>query len=291
MTQLFHSSSPDPQPLPPEKRNLSGQSTSSIKPNSSNHFPERIRNFFRISVVSEGSGHLKTSSRFRQSRFLGGITKSRSIGVANEENPSKDRISPAANADLDLPHEYTQTSANQNKSDVSLSPQDPPPSKIDGAVGVNGQAGTTADHTSARKLRRVASAPGTQGLFQNSKSGERPSTADLGKVLNLQNNGLPLARANPSQGPVLPLTVTKGILSPGQMRQSKAFPRTYSSNSIKVKDVEVGPGSFDKIKIIGKGDVGKVYLVQEKKSSRFYAMKGLDLSHRLLPLRSGADVS
>jgi protein-serine/threonine kinase len=38
--------------------------------------------------------------------------------------------------------------------------------------------------------------------------------------------------------------------------------------------VEVGPASFDKIKLIGKGDVGKVYLVREKKSSRLYAMKG-----------------
>ena len=38
--------------------------------------------------------------------------------------------------------------------------------------------------------------------------------------------------------------------------------------------MEVGPGSFDKIKLLGKGDVGKVYLVREKKSSRLYAMKG-----------------
>ena len=62
--------------------------------------------------------------------------------------------------------------------------------------------------------------------------------------------------------------------SPGQLRQSIAFRRTYSSNSIKVRNVEVGPSSFDKIKLIGKGDVGKVYLVREKKSNRLYAMKG-----------------
>lgn len=39
--------------------------------------------------------------------------------------------------------------------------------------------------------------------------------------------------------------------------------------------MEVSPSSFDKIKLIGKGDVGKVYLVREKKSSRLYAMKGM----------------
>jgi protein-serine/threonine kinase len=70
------------------------------------------------------------------------------------------------------------------------------------------------------------------------------------------------------------IDMSKGIPTPGQIRQSVAFRRTYSSNSIKVRNVEVGPGSFDKIKLIGKGDVGKVYLVQEKKSSRLYAMKG-----------------
>lgn len=53
-----------------------------------------------------------------------------------------------------------------------------------------------------------------------------------------------------------------------------AFKRTYSSNSIKTKTVEVTPSSFQKIKLLGKGDVGKVYLVREKKTERLYAMKG-----------------
>lgn len=40
--------------------------------------------------------------------------------------------------------------------------------------------------------------------------------------------------------------------------------------------VEVGPGSFQKIKMLGRGDVGKVYLVREKKSGKLFAMKGDD---------------
>ena len=43
---------------------------------------------------------------------------------------------------------------------------------------------------------------------------------------------------------------------------------------MKVRTVEVGPSSFQKIKLLGKGDVGKVYLVREKKTERLYAMKG-----------------
>lgn len=52
------------------------------------------------------------------------------------------------------------------------------------------------------------------------------------------------------------------------------FRRTYSSNSIKIRDVEVGPNSFSKVKMLGKGDVGKVYLVREKKTEKLFAMKG-----------------
>lgn len=38
---------------------------------------------------------------------------------------------------------------------------------------------------------------------------------------------------------------------------------------------EIGPSSFHKIKLLGKGDVGKVYLVREKKTEKLFAMKVL----------------
>ena len=104
------------------------------------------------------------------------------------------------------------------------------------------------------------------------KNGERPATAELGKA--------PLAHdASTSMLALVDGNATNGIdnlgaLQPPNLRNAVAFRRTYSSNSIKVRNVEVGPSSFDKIKLIGKGDVGKVYLVREKKSSRLYAMKG-----------------
>lgn len=78
-----------------------------------------------------------------------------------------------------------------------------------------------------------------------------------------------------------------GVSSPGatlqppnggplaQLNSRGSFRRTYSSNSIKVKEVEVGPGSFSKIKMLGKGDVGKVYLVREKRTEKLFAMKVL----------------
>jgi len=135
----------------------------------------------------------------------------------------------------------------------------------------------------ARKLRRVASAPNAQGLFTKGVTGEnRPQTAEINKPSKLGQHSnmsasaistMDSAASSTDSTSLLPVPNINGI-SPGKLRNSVAFRRTYSSNSIKVRNVEVGPGSFDKIKLIGKGDVGKVYLVREKKSSRLYAMKG-----------------
>lgn len=43
-----------------------------------------------------------------------------------------------------------------------------------------------------------------------------------------------------------------------------------------VKKSKVGPETFKKIKIIGKGDVGRIYLVEHKENGKLYAMKVLE---------------
>ncbi|KAI9021493.1 kinase-like domain-containing protein [Phycomyces nitens] len=59
-----------------------------------------------------------------------------------------------------------------------------------------------------------------------------------------------------------------------QQRQENA-PRTYSTSSIKLRQIEVGPASFQKIRMLGKGDVGKVYMVRQKNTDKLFAMKVL----------------
>ncbi|KAF9910967.1 serine/threonine protein kinase, AGC [Linnemannia zychae] len=66
-----------------------------------------------------------------------------------------------------------------------------------------------------------------------------------------------------------------GGVSALDLRRAGTFRRTYSSNSIKKKSIEVTPSSFVKIRLLGKGDVGKVYLVRQKDTERLYAMKVL----------------
>ncbi|KZT72605.1 Pkinase-domain-containing protein [Daedalea quercina L-15889] len=155
----------------------------------------------------------------------------------------------------------------------------------------------------SRFIRRVASAPNAKGLFlrpgpgANTRNGllapgEPPHTVQENGLSDQGTNSLETVSSASSRGlPVRPqphraysttsvnVSKTKGRVTntqnaadgPGRM----AFRRTYSSHSIKVKSVEVGPQSFQKIKMLGRGDVGKVYLVREKKSGKLFAMKVL----------------
>lgn len=291
MTQLFSSSASTHTNMT-EKRTFSGASLSTNKQlnGSNSHVSQRIKNFFRINsnndnrkISDEGSGAAtpkNEKSGFRQSRFMPHISRNRSQTVASEGNPLDDTVSPTAHANPYFAHQGPPALRHHNEGSVPPSPPDTPAITRTKADGSSGDATTAGKEELARKLRRVASAPNAQGLFASGKSTERPQTAELGKqpVLHHPNSStLSMVETLPadSNGHLMPVETGKSIPSPGQIRQSVAFRRTYSSNSIKVRNVEVGPGSFDKIKLIGKGDVGKVYLVREKKSSRLYAMKGM----------------
>ncbi|KAF8268309.1 kinase-like domain-containing protein [Lactarius quietus] len=127
--------------------------------------------------------------------------------------------------------------------------------------------------------RRVASAPNAKGLFN---LGSRQSTVATKNGLLAPAAIIPATAPGMSSSnraprnlasPSLPKVAEK---EPSSRRPDKvAFRRTYSSNSIKVKTVEVSPSSFQKIKLLGRGDVGKVFLVREKKSGKLFAMKVL----------------
>ena len=278
------SSSPSIKATSNEKRAFSVVSMSSNKhTNSSNHFPQKLKNFFRISslgsntsVNSDGIIIPKSENKsFRQSKFLGSLSRNRSTTVASEGNVLEDGMSPTAHVNPYFAHQGPPTLRHHNEGSVPPSPPDTPGKTVNGVAGAKDQAITAGKEELARKLRRVASAPNAQGLF-TTKTNPRPGTAELGKEPLVQHlNNSTLSMLDQSKDHLSPISATNGLQSPSQIRSSLAFRRTYSSNSIKVRDVEVGPGSFDKIKLIGKGDVGKVYLVREKKSSRLYAMKGL----------------
>ncbi|KAF7331948.1 AGC/RSK protein kinase [Mycena kentingensis (nom. inval.)] len=143
--------------------------------------------------------------------------------------------------------------------------------------------------SASRFIRRVASAPNAKGLFSSHRSTTRngmlapadpipplPNVSSLEQgtdSLETLSSGSSRGRSQQGRGNTLVAPrVSNGMLEgPGKV----AFRRTYSSNSIKVRQVEVGPSSFVKLKMLGKGDVGKVYLVREKKTDKLFAMKVL----------------
>ncbi|KAK7948185.1 Protein kinase-like (PK-like) [Apiospora aurea] len=236
---------------------------------------QKIKNFFRIDLKSNhGSekekgldGSLKSneskSNVFRNTKFFSTVYHNRQRG-----QPLDEAMSPTAHAN---PYYALQghPGLRHHNGSVPPSPPDTPTLKISGPAGPAKPQPTNATKEElARKLRRVASAPNAHGLF-SSKGGkgsnERPATAELGKEPLMQH----------------PDSSTLGFVEKHAASDtaSLSVPDGDALGALpppaEVRTVEVGPASFDKIKLIGKGDVGKVYLVREKKSSRLYAMKVL----------------
>lgn len=287
------------------KRVFSGASLNS-NGKLNNSAGQKIKNFFRISSskhdVSNPQAEKPNSadgqqdgtrtpqshkennkSSLRNSRFIPHLGRSRSTTVASEGNPLDDGLSPTAHANPYFQHQGPPALRHHDDGSMPGTPPDSPSlsRKVAPENAQNGGGGGKEEL--ARKLRRVASAPNAQGLFKSKGSGSRPQstydeTTPLPKINGIGQHSnasaLSMVETVVAPGDILLPPGLEGVVTPGKLRNSIAFRRTYSSNSIKVRNVEVGPGSFDKIKLIGKGDVGKVYLVREKKSARLYAMKG-----------------
>jgi protein-serine/threonine kinase len=282
--------------------------------NGDTHFHQKVKGWFTRNSAnrdraaatdsSENQNHHHGSPRadtkssaFRQTTKFWTVGRLRSATTASEGNPlDAETLSPTAHANPYFAHQGQPGLRHHNEGSVPPSPPDTPsvnvnPPDDDGPGHAHDGKPETAAAAArreelARKLRRVASAPNAQGLFSKgagkggggegcgSTDDERPATAEIGKEL-LEEGGMSSAPKATSEGGLAPPDSDGlGSLPPPPSQSALAFRRTYSSNSIKVRNVEVGPQSFDKIKLIGKGDVGKVYLVREKKSSRLYAMKG-----------------
>ncbi|KAJ3521972.1 hypothetical protein NM688_g8943 [Phlebia brevispora] len=178
---------------------------------------------------------------------------------------------------------------------MTFTPTTPPASSRSGplspkVIGAN----------ASRFIRRVASAPNAKGLFSlGSKSASGTTTKNgllapadvmptiphneqgadsLETVSSASSRGRPTRQGRANSTSNVAKKTKDRVTSASAHNEGPgkiAFRRTYSSHSIKVKSVEVGPGSFLKIKMLGRGDVGKVYLVREKKSGKLFAMKVL----------------
>lgn len=136
-----------------------------------------------------------------------------------------------------------------NKSFTGLSGES---SRIDTEHGANDPSFLPQASGLRKTLRRVASAPLVHRM---------------------------LSEKTPPLEPAKEFDVNEHI---GELKITKARSRTYtlgrmySHLATKIMDIQVDPSCFVKIRLLGKGDVGKVFLVKEKALSRLYAMKVLN---------------
>ncbi|KAK4046268.1 serine/threonine protein kinase, AGC [Microbotryomycetes sp. JL201] len=133
----------------------------------------------------------------------------------------------------------------------------------------------TSSGSASSLTTNVTTLPSGSGASSLHKSSRQPSPARSKSSPSLaQKLSVPPASPGGTPSTLAPPSPSLSLNGAGVGPRS-AFRRTYSSSSIRVRSAEVGPSSFQKVKLLGKGDVGKVYLVKEKKTEKLFAMKVL----------------
>ncbi|EGW32834.1 uncharacterized protein SPAPADRAFT_150117 [Spathaspora passalidarum NRRL Y-27907] len=117
-----------------------------------------------------------------------------------------------------------------------------------------------------RALRRVASAPLVHRLLQEKSS----DTTTIEPPFSTAATPKPVVK---TEEEVYDINKHIGEVKITGRPRTYTADRTYSNAATRVTDVKVNADCFEKIRLLGKGDVGKVYLVREKSSNRLYAMK------------------
>jgi protein-serine/threonine kinase len=138
---------------------------------------------------------------------------------------------------------------------------------------------TSPDENDPKAIRRVASAPNAKMLLTSRKPKDHFANTKLAQEYTLPAR--PYTQKNPAS-----ISVPSFNGSTITQKRMKPVRRTYSTASIKVKNVQVGPSSFNKVRMLGKGDVGKVYLVRQKTTEKLYAMKGTENYRFAKPIKS-----
>lgn len=162
--------------------------------------------------------------------------------------------------DLKLKHDYSvnnsTVSINIIKLDTPLESKEviPPIQEED----INVTAPQSSFH---KRLRRVASAPLGFKTLNGTEKLHTPTVETNDQHLTVDMDNL--------KSHISELKLTRP-------RNKSVGGRSYSSNSVKISEAKVDVTAFEKIKLLGRGDVGKVYLVKEKSTKKLYAMKVLN---------------
>ncbi|GAA5988432.1 hypothetical protein JCM11641_005340 [Rhodosporidiobolus odoratus] len=140
----------------------------------------------------------------------------------------------------------------------------------------NGSAASKSSRSDSGRDKSTSSSARSSGGNKLGPVSSSPTRSRSSPQIAQKSPSLPISASTSLLAPPSPAATSLSLNNGGLAGSPRAaFRRTYSSSSIRVRNLEVGPSSFQKIRMLGKGDVGKVYLVREKQTQKLYAMKVL----------------
>ncbi|KAI7879132.1 Pkinase-domain-containing protein, partial [Lichtheimia hyalospora FSU 10163] len=121
---------------------------------------------------------------------------------------------------------------------------------------------TTSQHK--KSVRRIASTPNAKHIVNDKKQPSSPPSAFPPPLPRMETT-------------ISSTTTVSSSLTAVDARSQRLNlnRRSYAANSVKIRELQVGPSSFTKVRLLGRGDVGKVYLVKQKGTDKLLAMKVL----------------
>jgi protein-serine/threonine kinase len=135
---------------------------------------------------------------------------------------------------------------------------------------------------------------GTKTGRNVNKSGSSSSSISSSSTSSscTKNNSILYSKTSPPPTPAIPPTLLDDMIkkpSPSLYTLDRKLlsstkninRRSYAANSVKIRQIQVGPSSFSKVRMLGKGDVGRVYLVRQKGTDKTMAMKVLSKKEML----------
>ncbi|KAI9346357.1 kinase-like domain-containing protein [Pilaira anomala] len=154
----------------------------------------------------------------------------------------------------------------------------PPPTHF--SPGLHYSSNSSSNNSSQTEITQAFTVPDNFQLASTEKHVTPKSNSWFNTTAFKPNsNGIRRVASAPNANHIQPLSKPSSLqfiqTDEEKFERWKLCRRTYSSASIKVKQVEVGPSSFVKVRMLGKGDVGKVYMVRQKGTDKLFAMKVL----------------
>lgn len=249
LKSLFSSSSSSSPSIPPSISSTASPSTTTGSKFTTNDASQFTPTLTSSSLITLSLSEKTISQIPSQSRSLQIDTHVNEPSKTLAHMPSKERLKSQTSPVSTIPHLPSENNVSTNST----------PSSSLAASPIRRMAEN--EKLQDKRLSEVEKVP--------KKSKSVPSLSISTTIPKSHSASSSLSASASSSSEISQSSKEKYLTTPRSSRSS------YSLSSPRIVPAEVGPSSFEKVKLIGRGDVGKVYLVKEKSSNQLYAMKVL----------------